>query len=180
MRILPVIQEILNGDSSTVTKNPTIHNPIASFSNDILRRKSVGRRFELSESIPPPPTEMRHLRAHIPAPAERRRISSDAAAAHHCPSALATGDPIRVDDDAVVGLPDLDLDFGLPRVVHDLLDFLGDHRSVDIGGRHGRLRRRRRFGGGLAVGAMARGDADGEEEESDDDEGPDEDPDDHP
>lgn len=83
----------------------------------------------------------------------------------------------------MVGLADLDLDFGLAGVVHDLLDFLGDDRSVDVGGLTGLQRRRRRgrgrFDGGFG-GAVARGDADGEEEEGDDDEGADEDSDHHP
>ena len=81
----------------------------------------------------------------------------------------------------MVGLADLDLDFGLAGLVHDLQDFLGNDRSVDVGvltGLH-RRRRRGRFDGGFR-GAVARGDADGEEEEGDDDEGADEDSDHHP
>ena len=63
---MPVIQQVLNNNFSPITKNLTVHNPIPTFPNHILLTQPIRRSLQLSQSVPPPPPQMRHLGPTFP------------------------------------------------------------------------------------------------------------------
>lgn len=130
---VPVIQQVLHSHFSPITENPTVHNPIPTFTNHILFTKPICSSLKLSESVPSPPPEMRYLGTHhVPTP-KRRRLAPTI----QSPSALAARGAVGKHHDAVVGLADLDVDVGLGMVVDDFLDFFGDYWAELVGGELG-------------------------------------------
>lgn len=62
LNVSPVIEQILYSNFSVVLENTTVNNAIATFTNHILISKPIGRYFELPQSIPMAPPQVRHLR----------------------------------------------------------------------------------------------------------------------
>ena len=124
---LPVIQQIFNSNFSPVTQNPTIHNPIPTFTNNILFTQPTSSSLQLSQSIPPTPPKMRHFRPHTSTP-KRRRLTTTSS-----PSTLPTRK-----HHSMLHLPDPNLDLRhlnrmviviLHGQVHDFLNLFRDWRG---------------------------------------------------
>lgn len=112
---------------------------------------------------------MRNLGTHHVAARKRRRFAVQGR------PAFAAGGAVGEHDDAVVGLPDLDVDFrlGVVVVVDDFLDFFRDYWA-GLGGKLVGVV------GFVGLVAVAGGEAEGEEEEGQDYQRADEDSDDDP
>ena len=169
-----VIQEVLNSNSGSIRENPTVHDPIPSFSNHILLTHPSRRILHFPQRVPPPPPQMRHLRPHQNAstPKRRRRFA-------HAPSTTTNTTTFALSARERYyrrhhRLSDVEVDFRRRwwRRVDDFLDFLGDDGGEGVVG----------FVVVAAVMAVAAagGEAEGEDEEGDNDEGADEDADEDP
>nr|GMD88994.1 hypothetical protein Iba_chr14cCG12500 [Ipomoea batatas]GME10742.1 hypothetical protein Iba_scaffold10622CG0050 [Ipomoea batatas] len=62
LSLSPVIEQILYSNFSVVLENTTVNNAITTFTNHILIGKPIRGYFELPQSIPMAPPQVRNLR----------------------------------------------------------------------------------------------------------------------
>jgi hypothetical protein len=70
--VVPIIEEILDGDQSGVVQRALVHDPVATLPDDILLGEAVGGLLQLTEREPVAPPEMRNLRHPRASRAPRR------------------------------------------------------------------------------------------------------------